>query len=387
MLTTRFQNDFADRITRIGESKTTGVLALAQTLRQKGRDIINLAPGEPDFETPEPVIAATAKALEEQKTRYGPVAGIPALRDRIAKDFAGYTQDNIIVTNGAKQALYALFQVICQTGDEVILPLPCWVSFPEQIKLTGARPVWAKTTKLHQLDPQSIADAVTPRTKAVVINTPNNPTGAVYFPEALKAVENLARQHGFYLVADEAYHGFAFDGVEHRGLFELMNQSPYIITVRSFSKQYSMTGFRLGYVAAQPPIVQTLTRLQSHLCGNVCTFAQYGALAAMNMDKSVVEKRRLLLQKRRDIAYTLARKHFECSKPQGAFYLFANAARVLKKGESDESLAMDLLEKAGVAVVPGKAFGAPDYLRLCFGVKEDVLHEAFDRIEFFLEKR
>jgi aspartate aminotransferase len=375
-----FKPDFAQRIHAVGESKTTRVFDQANELRRQGKKIISLAVGEPDFETPAPVIAATQRALADQQTRYGAVAGLEDLRSRLAEEFPSYGPQNIIVTNGAKQALFSLFQLICDPGDEIILPQPCWVSFTEQIKLAGGRPVAVDTVD-HQLDPQAILAAVTPRTRAILINSPNNPTGAVYSKKALTAVAQIAEQHHIYVISDEAYHAFVYDDRRHVPMFEVMPAPRQVITVRSFSKHYNMTGFRLGYVAAHEDVIQALTKLQSHLCGNVCTFAQHGALAALEMDQSIVEDRRAALQRRRDLAYACASECFDCVKPQGAFYLFADVSRHLRKGETSAALALRLLDQAGVAVVPGEAFGGPGHIRISFGAGESELQAAFHKFK------
>lgn len=373
-------SDLALRATAVSESKTTRVFTLAHELRRQGKDIISLAVGEPDFETPAQVIAATRQALEAKETRYGPVAGMDELRDRIAREFDGYDAENIIITNGAKQALYLAFQALCNPGDEVILPTPCWVSFAEQIKMAGGRPVPVETAQF-QIDPQAIADAITPRTKAILINSPNNPTGAVYSRPALEQMVHIAEEKHIYLISDEAYEAFTFDDLPPTRLFDLAADRDRIITVRSFSKRYNMTGFRVGYAAAHRDIIQGLVKLQSHVCGNVCTFAQYGAMAALEMDQNLVKKRCAILQHRRDLALDFARSRFECVKPRGAFYLFPDVSPYLKKNETSEDLAMRLLDKAGVALVPGEAFGGPGHLRLSFCAQDDELQLAFERIQ------
>jgi aspartate aminotransferase len=375
-----FKPDFARRIQAVGESKTTRVFAQANELRRQGKEIISLAVGEPDFETPAPVIAATQRALANQQTRYGAVPGLEELRGRLATGFPSCGPQNIIVTNGAKQALYAIFQLLCDPGDEIILSQPCWVSFTEQIKLAGGRPVAVDTVD-HQLDPEAIQAAVTSRTRAILINSPNNPTGAVYPKEVLAAVARIAEKHRLYVISDEAYHAFVYDGHRHVPMCGVMTDHRQVITVRSFSKHYNMTGFRLGYVAAEERIIQALTKLQSHLCGNVCTFAQHGALAALEMDQAIVEQRRKILQLRRDLAYDHACRLFDCVRPQGAFYLFADVSRHLRKDETSAALAVRLLEQAGVAVVPGEAFGGPGHIRISFGGAETELHAAFNKLK------
>jgi aspartate aminotransferase len=369
-----------DRLQAVDESKTTRIFELAQHLRRQGKDMINLAAGEPDFETPAPVIDATCQALSAQATRYGPVAGLEALRSELATAFDGYGPENILITNGAKQALYGLFQILCNPGDEVILPRPCWVSFTEQIKLAGGRPVLVDTVE-HQLDPEAIEQAVTERTRIVLINTPNNPSGAVYPDETLAEAARIAQRHGLYLIADEAYQAFAFDDRHCNPLFDICSDNQRLITVRSFSKTYAMTGFRIGYVAGPETVVHGLLKFQSHLSGNVCTFAQHGAVAALKMDQSIVQQRCTILKQRRDLAYALAQDLFGCIKPQGAFYLFPNVGQYLRTHETSEDLAMRLLQKAGVAVVPGEAFHQPGHLRISFAASEADLYAAFERIK------
>jgi len=372
---------FSARLGAVSESKTTRIFGLAQELRRQGREIISLAVGEPDFATPAPIIAATRKALADGHTRYGPVPGEPALRSRLAKGFEEFSAENIILTNGAKQALFSLFQVLCDPGDEVIIPKPCWVSFTEQVKLAAGRPVLVDTTADFQLDPERIKHAITPRTRAVVINSPNNPTGAVYDSDTLFETARIAADHGLFIIADEAYHAFTYDGRSHVCLVDMASDRQRVITVRSFSKHYNMTGFRMGYVAAETSIIRALARLQSHTTGNVCTFAQYGATAALAMDQTVVEERRAVLQRRRDQAYALTRDLFECAPGLGAFYLFPDVRARLRSGETSDDLAARLLNEAGVAVVPGEAFHAPGHIRISFGIAERMLGRAFEKIK------
>ncbi len=374
------------RIGAIAESRTARVLALANHLRRQGRGIISLSVGEPDFDTPDAVIAATGRALAAQQTRYGPTAGLEELRARLAQEFAGFAAENIIVSNGAKQALYQVFQVLCDPGDEIIVPQPCWVSFCEQIKMAGGRPVAVETID-DQIDPDRIQEAITSRTRAILVNSPNNPTGAVYPPQVLSALARVAAERGIYLVSDEAYHAFVYDGRSPVRLLDASPEPRRVITVRSFSKQYNMTGYRVGYVAADKRIIQALSRLQSHMTGNVCTFAQYGALAALEMDQGVVEDRRMELQRRRDLAFEQARQIFTCAKPQGAFYLFPDVRAHLGAGQTSEDLAARLLERCGVAVVPGEAFGGPGHIRISFGASQKDLLRGFERIHDFLKSR
>ena len=288
------------RIQNVTASRTVQLSGLIEDLRRQGKDIINLAIGEP-YEAPSAaVISATSVALQKGETRYGPVGGLPELRQAAAEQFEGYEAKNILITNGSKQALYTALQVLCDPEDQVVIPRPCWVSFCEQIRLAGAAPVLVDTVD-HQLDCHAIEAAVNDRTKAIIINSPNNPTGAVYPRDDLEKLADLARTHDLYLISDEAYEAFVYDGLTHSSLFGFPRIRDRLIVVKSFSKTHCMTGFRVGYAAAPGEIITAMARLQSHLTGNVCTFAQHGALAATNRDTSHFERWRKKLQKKRDI--------------------------------------------------------------------------------------
>ena len=369
----------SDKIQSIAGSQTVAFTALIQQLRQAGRKIIDLAVGEPQFDTPAPVIDATKNALDAQKTRYSPVNGISELRAQLATRFSGYDAANILLTNGSKQALYMIFQVICDPSDEVIIPTPFWVSFIEQVKLAGGQPV-PVATKDHQLNCEAIERAVTPRTKAILINSPNNPSGAVYPMADLQKIARLAADHNLFIVADEAYDAFVYDGHVHASMFDIERVRNRVIVTRSFSKSYSMTGFRIGYVAAPGQIIAALSKIQSHLTGNVCTFAQYGALAALSLDGHLLSARQSEVQQKRDMAFQTVSKWFDCIKPQGAFYLFPDVSPVLKNDETSAALALRLLKEAGVAVVAGEAFGMAKHLRISFAVSEENLKNGLERI-------
>jgi aspartate aminotransferase len=270
--------------------------------------------------------------------------------------------------------------VICDPTDEVILPVPCWVSFAEQIRLTGAVPVFVPT-KGGGLDIEKMEAAMTPKTKAILINSPNNPTGAVYSAEELSKVADLADSNNLYVIADEAYEAFVYDGMSFPSLFDQKKIHSRLIVIRSFSKQYNMTGFRIGFAVANAEITAAMIRLQSHLCGNVCTFVQHGALAAIAMDREQQQRQLSDLARKRDLAYEVISRHFKCDKPKGAFYLFPYLGTYLAKGQSDQDFAADLLNRTGVAVVPGEAFFSPGHIRICYAVPEDKLIAALEKIE------
>lgn len=368
------------RINQVEESGTVQFTLLLQQLRRQGRDVIDLAVGEPPFDTPSDVIEATKKALDEGRTKYGPVAGLQELKWALAQQFNGYDEKNIIMSNGSKQCLYSIFQVICDPGDEVIIPRPYWVSFPQQVKLAGGCPIFVDTHN-HQLDFEKIEAAISSRTRAILINSPNNPTGAVYPAKDLSEIARIASKHGLYIVSDEAYDFYVYDRFSVESLFEIENIRPQLIVTRSFSKGFNMTGFRLGYMAASRDIINAINRLQSHLTGNVCSFVQHGALAALGMKDEDLVGWRLDLQRKRDLAYSKISGLFDCLKPQGAFYLFPDVSRRLDKGLTSADFARQLLERHGVAVVPGEEFGTPGHIRISYAVSEDNLINGLARIE------
>ncbi len=372
--------NLSDRIEAVEGSKTSRFLPLLKRMRAQGRSIINLSIGEPEYPTPLAVIENTQAALTRQKTRYSDVAGLAELRRKLARSFAGAEAENVIVSNGAKQCLYQVFQVLLNPMDEVILPVPCWVSFAEQIRLSGGVPVFV-ATQGGQLDLNAIASAITPKTKAILVNSPNNPTGAVYGESLLAAVAELARKNGLYVIADEAYERFVYDQMTFPSLYDQVSLRSRLIVIRSFSKHYNMTGFRVGYAVAPDKVAGAMLRLQSHLCSNVCTFAQYGALAALEMDDGELNRQLADLNRKRDLAHDFISQYFQCDKPMGAFYLFPNIEKYLRSGRDDQDFAADLLERTGVAVVPGSAFYGPGHIRICYALPEDQLVTALNRIK------
>lgn len=367
------------RIGNIEPSKTAQFADRVAGLRAKGAKVINLAIGEPHEPAADTIITATREALRAGHTRYDATPGLEALRAAIAHPLPHHQGENVIVTNGSKQALFSIFQVICNPGDEVIIPLPCWVSFPEQVKLAGGKPVMVKT-RSHQLDLEALERAVGSRTRAILINSPNNPTGAVYPEHDLESIAALARKRDLFIVSDEAYSRFVYDDRRYTSLTRFKRLQDRVIVTGSFSKSYNMTGFRVGYAIGPLEIIRAMTNLQSHLAGNVCTFAQHGALAAMQNHQDTDSQIQANFQKKRDIAYQLTRGLYRCIKPGGAFYLFPDISRQLKEGQTSADFAINLLNRAGVAVMPGEAFGIENHLRISFAVSDDDLLEAFERI-------
>lgn len=369
----------SDRIISVEASQTNQFTQLLQEMKRQGREVINLAVGEPQTPTPLPVIEATKQALDQGMTRYGAVSGLQALKSGLAGQFDGYDHRNIVISNGSKQCLFSLFQVICNPSDEVIIPRPYWVSFPQQVIIAGGKPVYVDTHN-HQLDCGAIAKAITAKTRAILINSPNNPTGAVFSARDLETISQLAIAHDLYIISDEAYALFVYDGLKAPSPFEIEKIRNRLIVIRSFSKTFNMTGFRIGYLAASLDIVNAVSKLQSHLTGNVCSFAQYGALSALELDEGEFEKWRMQLERKRDYAYEQVNQLFDCIKPEGAFYLFPDVRQRLKMGMTAVDLASDILEKAGVAIVPGEAFGMPGHIRISYAVTEENLKNGLKRI-------
>jgi len=370
----------SDKFNHITSSGTVAFTTLIQQLRAQGRDIIDLAVGEPDFSIDGEVMNATCQALEDGHTRYGPVAGLPALKDALAADFEGYGPQNVLVTNGAKQGLFEIFQAICDPGREVIIPSPCWVSFQHQVRLAGGVPVMVDTVQ-HQLDIDAMARAVTERTVAILINSPNNPTGAVYDRAAIAEIIAICRQHDLWLISDEAYAAFVYGDKAYVSPFAFPEIRPQLIITRSFSKTYAMAGFRIGYVVAPDEVIARLTTIQSHLTGNICSFAQHGALSATRIPAEKLAQRCRQYEKRRDLAVDASGALFDLIAPEGAFYLFPAISRYQKRFGDDQVLARYLLEKADVAVVPGTFFGSPGHIRISFATSFEQLSQGLQRIK------
>ncbi|ASS99108.1 MULTISPECIES: pyridoxal phosphate-dependent aminotransferase [Geobacillus] len=389
----------AKRVASLTPSATLAITAKAKELKAAGYDVIGLGAGEPDFNTPEHIIAAAIKAMNEGHTKYTPSGGLPALKEEIIKKFArdqglSYEPAEIIVCVGAKHALYTLFQVLLDEGDEVIIPTPYWVSYPEQVKLAGGVPVYVEGLEENdfKMTPDQLKQAITPRTKAVIINSPSNPTGMIYTAEELKALGEVCLAHGVLIISDEIYEKLIYGGAKHVSIAELSPElKEQTIIINGVSKSHSMTGWRIGYAAGPKDIIQAMTDLASHSTSNPTSIAQYAAIAAYSGPQEPVEQMRQAFEKRLDIIYDklVQIPGFTCIKPQGAFYLFPNARKAADMAGCrtvDEFVAA-LLEEAKVALVPGSGFGAPDYVRLSYATSLEALETAIERIRRFMEAR
>ncbi len=388
----------ANRVLKLSPSSTLAITAKAKALRAEGHDVIGLGAGEPDFNTPEHILEAAWKAMQEGHTKYTPSAGILSLRQAIQRKLREdnqltYELDQIVVCCGAKHALYNIFQVLINKGDEVIIPTPYWVSYPEQVKLAEGVPVFVEGREENQfkITPEQLEAAITPRTKAVIINSPSNPTGVVYSRSELAALAEICLKHKLFIISDEIYEKLIYGETEHVSIASL-SQELYEQTfvVNGVSKPYSMTGWRIGYVAGPQPYMKAIADLSSHSTSNPTSIAQYAALAALEGPQEPLEEMKKAFKERRDRVYALLVQlpGVSCVMPQGAFYLFPNVSQVLKESayQSVDQWAEALLEQEKVALVPGSGFGAPDNVRISYATSLSALEEAIGRIRRFIDQ-
>ena len=379
----------------ITPSATCELEGLIGSMKKSGVDVISLNIGEPDFKTPENICQACKTALDERKTTYVATAGIPELRQAICRKLQRdnglhYAPEQICVSTGAKQALFNAVMAVTNPGDEVIIPIPGWVSYVEMVKLVGGVPVCVPCKEDYQLDTAAIRAAVTEKTAAIIINTPNNPTGAVYGREALQAIGELAVEKNLYVIADEIYEKLLYGESRHISLAALSEEFyRRTIVINGMSKAYRMTGWRIGYSAAPADIAKGISALQGHVTSNSTTFVQWSAIEALERGEADVEAMVEEFVKRRDYAYqrALALPHVKCTRPDGAFYLMPDVSWYYGKAAGDRritySFAMSeyLSQDYHVAVVPGGAFLAPEAIRIAYTNSLGEIRRGFDRIE------
>jgi aspartate aminotransferase len=382
----------AERIQQIPASMTLAISAKAKAMKAEGKDVLGFGAGEPDFDTPLHIKQAAQKALDEGKTRYGAANGELALREAIARKFERdnqlqYSPDQILVTNGGKHALYNLMQVMLDPGDEVIIPAPYWLSYPEMVKLADGVPVIVNTELDNdfKITPDQLQQAITPRTRLVVINSPSNPTGIVYTPDEIRALAAVLEAFPeVYIISDEIYEKILYGTAQH---FSIASVSPTLFertfVTNGFAKTYSMTGWRVGYMAGPLPAIKAMTRLQSHSTSNVCTFAQYGAIAALDGPQDCVAEMLAAFSERRIVIMDAIASipGLVCPKPDGAFYVFPS---IHKTGLKSQEFCEALLEAQGVAAVPGIAFGADDAIRISYATDMDTIQKGMDRLATFV---
>jgi aspartate aminotransferase len=384
----------ADRIAQITPSLTLEIAAKAKALKAEGIDVCSFSAGEPDFDTPDHIKAAAAKALEAGKTKYGPVSGEPKLRECIANKLKtdnglDYKAENVIVTNGGKHSLYNLMVAVLNPGDEVIIPAPYWLSYPEMARLADAVPVILPTTEEsgYKITAEQLRAAITPKTKLLVFNSPSNPTGMVYSPAEVEAIAQVVVEKDILVVSDEIYEKILYEDEKHISIGSLGEEIfKRTIISNGFAKAYSMTGWRLGYLAGPLPIVKATSTIQSHSTSNVCTFAQYGAIAALEGSQDCVAEMVEAFAKRRQVMFDrlTAIPGIICPKPTGAFYMFPNISAT---GMKSLEFSKALLDSEKVAVIPGIAFGADDCIRLSYATDLATIEKGMDRLEKFMRNQ
>ena len=382
--------ELSERATSLSPSLTLSIDSKAKSMIAGGQDVCGFGAGEPDFDTPEHIKAAAIAALQSGFTKYTPSSGVPELRQAIADKFKqdnglNYKASQVIVSNGAKHSCFNAIMATCQEGDEVLIPSPYWLSYPEMVRLAGAEPIFVPTKEENgwKMTAEDFENAMSPRTKMVIINTPGNPTGAVYTREELEAIAAVAIEEEILILSDEIYEKLIYDDMEHISIGSLSPEAHDLtITINGFSKAYAMTGWRLGYLGAPDAIAKAIDSLQSHSTSNPCSFAQKGALAALQGDQQAVIDMRDEFSVRRDYMYDRISKmsNLSVAKPEGAFYMLVNIGRL---GLNSTNFSDRLLSKAGVAVVPGVAFGDDRTIRLSYATSLDIIKRGLDRFEDF----
>jgi len=372
---------------------TLAITAKAKELKTAGEDVVGLGAGEPDFDTPEHIKQAAAKALADGFTKYTPAAGTPELRAAVASKFnrengLSYDPQQIIVSSGGKHSCYNVMMALCQAGDEVIIPSPYWLSYPEMVKLAGAKPVIIETTDdtEFKVTPDQLKAAINNRTKLFILNSPSNPTGSVYTPEELKALGDVCVEEGVLIMSDEIYEKLIYGDTQFKSVASFSDEhKEHTIIVHGLAKAYSMTGWRIGFMAAPLPIAKAVSALQSHSTSNPTSFSQHGAVEALNGPQDHLRGWLTEFSKRRTFAHEklCSMKNINCVNAQGAFYLFPN---ISDTGIKSAQFCDRLLSEAKVAAVPGIAFGADDYIRISYATSMDNLEKALDRLTEFTDR-
>ncbi|MDR2427142.1 MAG: pyridoxal phosphate-dependent aminotransferase [Endomicrobium sp.] len=389
------------RVQAIKPSQTLIIDAKAKTLRQQGIDIISFAAGEPDFDTPDNIKEAAIAAINEGYTKYCPVAGSPELKKAVINKFKkdnglNYNADEIIVSCGAKHSLYNLFQSIINDGDEIIVASPYWVSYTDMIIVSGGNPIIINTDdkSSFKMTPQSVEKAITSKTKAIIINSPSNPTGAIYNFEELKAISEICLKHKILIISDDIYEKLIYGTAKFISAASISQQVKEItIIINGVSKAFSMTGWRIGYTAGNKEIISAMAKIQSQSTSNPTSISLKAAVEALNGNQYAVEMMRAEFEKRRDYIVERLNKieGISCIKPNGAFYVFPNISGLIGKTLGGKTIKNDLefadylLEKAKIAVVPGSAFGAEGYLRLSYAASIKMIEEGMNRLESVLK--
>jgi len=385
----------ANRMENLSPSVTMAITALARELKAQGKDILSFSAGEPDFDTPEVIKQAAIKAITEGHTKYTAVEGIiptkQAIINKLKKDHnLDYSLDNIVVSNGAKHSLFNLFQVLIEKGDEVIIPAPYWVTYPEQVKYSDGVPVIIQTEDVNnfKITAEQLKNAITEKTKVLLINTPSNPTGAVYTKEELESIAEVLKGTDILVFSDEMYEKIMYDGKKFTALAQISDDMyQRTVTINGLSKAVAMTGWRFGYLASpKTELIKAMCKLQGQVTSNVNSITQYAAIPALEGEADeTMEIMRKEFEKRRNVVVKSFNeiKGLSCFNPDGAFYVFVNI-----KDVSNDSVKFcaDLLEQKGVALVPGLAFGTEGYVRFSFATDLKTIQDGIKRIKEFVEK-
>ena len=392
----------SERVKSINPSQTLAITAQALEMKQVGKKVISFAAGEPDFGTPENIRKEAISAIREGFSHYTASSGIIELKEAIVEKLKKdneieYKTSEIIVSTGAKQCLFNSILTICDPGDEVLLPTPCWVSYTEQIKFAGATPIFIPTyyKDAFKLNVFQVEEKITPRTKLIILNSPNNPTGAVYDPEELKKIAQLLTKYNIYCICDEIYEKLVYDNAKHLSIASLSDEiKEKIITINGVSKSYAMTGWRIGYTAGPEEIIKGMSKIQGHSTSNPNSIAQKASVEALNGKQDAIEEMRKAFDERRK--YMVKRLNeiegISCLAPAGAFYAFPNVSKILERGieyngkkiNNSFDLSNFILKEAEVALIPGSAFEAEGYLRLSYAASLENIKEGLDRIEKIL---
>ncbi len=393
--------ELSKKALEVKPSSTLAITAKAKELKNMGKDIVGFGAGEADFDTPEHICTAGKRAIDDGFTRYTPASGTNELKEVISKKFhdfnhIDYSTAQIVICNGGKQALTNTFKAILNPGDEVIIPAPFWLSYPEMVKLAGGVPViiYCKKENKYKVTADELEKAYTPKTKALVINSPSNPTGMIYSQKELEAIADFAKEKDIFVISDEIYENLCYGDEEPISIASLNNDIyKRTITVNGLAKSYAMTGWRIGYLGASRDIASVIGAVQSHETGNPNSIAQKAAVAAIAGDQTCVREMNQEFDKRRKEIYkrVCECKHLSAIEPQGAFYVFVDGSELIGmkyKGEEIKSaaqVAAYLLEDFGVAVVPCADFGFPDHFRLSYAISTDQINKGMDRIAAFCE--
>ncbi len=385
----------------ISSSVTLAITAKAKMLKEQGVDVVSFGAGEPDFNTPENIQEAGIKAIKKGFTRYTPASGILELKEAICKKLNSdnnlqYKPSQIVISNGAKHGLYNALMAICNPGDEIIVPIPYWVSYPELIKLVDAIPVYIETKEddNFKYTKAALLNAITDKTKAIILNSPNNPTGVVYTKEELEMIADIALKHDLIIISDEIYEKLVYGEVKHISIASLNEQiKKRTIVLNGVSKAYAMTGWRIGYTASEEEIAKIMSNIQSHATSNPNSIAQYASVEALNGPQETIELMRKEFENRRNymVEKINSISDLSCMKPDGAFYVMVNITKFIGKTikgfviNNSLDLCAALLDVEMVAAIPGSGFGADNYIRLSYATSLENIIEGLNRIENFVK--